>query len=691
MIKKVMRSASLTFQERNASDLDDSQFQKAVPINPSDPYSPWQRVDNVRPCIADKCDIVSDLVDIICGDFKTHDAIGYRKIIGKTATKTGNGPMIVKKDLSDVMTWFTNKDMRQMVDRLARGLVMHGVKQGDRVVLFMETRMEWLLTFFAVMKIGGSVATLYATLGEEGIVHAINELEASHLITSNDLLTKLKKLRPQLNHLNKVFYIPDVVNSIVEPCSVTSIEQTDLVSYNDLLRIGSALAGDFDAQVSPEDLAVIMYTSGSTGIPKGVMLTHKNLLEAVKVFNSGFPMRPGVTYISYLPLAHIFELCSSMYAFCVKAKIGYASPLTLLSTSPGLAKRSTCDMEVLKPTVMIGVPLVLDRIRKGIDAQLNSKGRLFNAIFRKVLAYKKKRDTDNIPTPLIDNLIMKKIRNAFGGNLEHFVCGGAPISQETLDFAKTFLGVTVYNGYGATETCAIASVTQKFETTKSTCGCPQPGCQIKLTDWEEGGYRVTDKPNPRGEIIIKSKATSAGYFKRDDLTAESFVKDPDGSYWFITGDIGEILPNGSIRIVDRKKDLVKLQMGEYISLGKVEAELKCCPVIENICVLANGNYNYTIAIVSPNPNTLQTYAKTAKLKDLTVEQLCSNADVQDAVLKEIAAFGKSVGLSKFEIPTKIKLAHETWTPDSGLVTAALKIRRKQIEDFYKDDISIMYS
>ena len=244
--------------------------------------------------------------------------------------------------------------------------------------------------------------------------------------------------------------------------------------------------------------------------------------------------------------------------------------------------------------------------------------------------------------------------------MEHFVCGGAPISQETLDFAKTFLGVTCYNGYGATETCAIASVTQKAETTRATCGCPQPGVQIKLTDWEEGGYRVTDKPNPRGEIIIKSKANSSGYFKRDDLTKESFVQDPDGSYWFITGDIGEILPNGAIRIVDRKKDLVKLQMGEYISLGKVEAELKCCPFVENICVLANGNYNYTIAIIAPNPVALKAFAKVAKLKDCSLEELCSNADVMNAVIKEIAVFGKSAGLSKFEIPSKIKLASQTW-------------------------------
>ena len=715
MIKKVMRSASITFQDRNQPVIieeDDIGFQPARQLDPNDPYSPWQRVDSAKPCILDKCDIIPDLVDLICGDFKTRDVIGYRSILEKSSVKTATAT-IVTKSLSPNMTWITNKEMMNMIDDLGRGMIDQGIKKGDRVVLFMETRMEWLLTFFALLKIGASIGTLYATLGEEGIVHAMNELGSTHVITSNDLLPKMKKLQPELKHVQKVIFVPDVIRDEIESCSITSLgSEIQLVSYNDVLRIGSKSRlsssnsngvettattspvdfADINSNMSPHDTAVIMYTSGSTGIPKGVVLTHKNVLQAVKILKAGFPMSTGITYISYLPLAHIFELCCSLYAFVQRARIGYASPLTLLSTSPGLIKPSICDMEVLKPHLMIGVPLVLDRIRKGIDAQLNSKGRLFNAIFRKVMAYKKRKDTDNIPTPVIDALIMKKIRNAFGGNLKVFVCGGAPISQETLDFAKTFLGVTCYNGYGTTETCATACVTQKSETTRGTCGCPEPGVQIKLQDWEEGGYRVTDQPNPRGEIIIKSAANSSGYFERDDLTKESFIKDPvDGNYWFVTGDVGEILPNGSLKIIDRKKDLVKLQMGEYISLGKVEAELKCCPIVDNICVFANGNFNYTIAILVPNATALHSYAKTCNVKDATYEQLCNNREIVSMIQKDLTTFGKTAGLSKFEIPTKIKLASEPWTPDSGLVTAALKIRRKPIADFYKDDIDIMYS
>ena len=170
MIKKVMRSASITFQDRNPLSVvspDDAKFQPAVPADPADPYSMWQRVDSLRPCVVDKCDIVPDLIDIICSDFKTTETMGFRKILSKTAAMANN-TSIVKKDLADVITWFTNKDIKHVVDHIARGMILHGVKQGDRVVLFMETRIEWLLTFFAIMKIGGSVRNTLRNAGRGG-------------------------------------------------------------------------------------------------------------------------------------------------------------------------------------------------------------------------------------------------------------------------------------------------------------------------------------------------------------------------------------------------------------------------------------------------------------------------------------------------------------------------------------------
>ena len=187
--------------------------------------------------------------------------------------------------------------------------------------------------------------------------------------------------------------------------------------------------------------------------------------------------------------------------------------------------------------------------------------------------------------------------------------------------------------------------------------------------------------------MIKSKGVSRGYYNRDDLTEEAFEQDADGNYWFKTGDIGEFQPNGCLKIIDRKKFLVKLQLGEYVSPGRVEAELKCCPIVDNMCLFADANKNHTVAIVIPNESALQLMTGTNE----SLEDLCNDTRVTELALHQITNWGVRAKLEKFEIPRRIKLVAETWTPDSGLVTAALKIRRQQVKDFYKDAIDELFS
>lgn len=215
-------------------------------------------------------------------------------------------------------------------------------------------------------------------------------------------------------------------------------------------------------------------------------------------------------------------------------------------------------------------------------------------------------------------------------------------------------------------------------------------CDIKLINWDEGNYRVTNRPNPQGEIIIGGDNVSLGYYKHPELTAESFYEE-DGKRWFKTGDVGEFLPDGNLKIIDRKKDLVKLQHGEYISLGKVEALLKNCAYVDNVCVYADSLKSSCVALISPSEKAIIDLANSIGIKSEDYEQICADPKIVKLVHTEIKTHAAQNGLVKFEIPAAITLCKDVWTPDSGLVTAAFKIRRKQLLDHYQNELKRMYT
>ena len=282
-------------------------------------------------------------------------------------------------------------------------------------------------------------------------------------------------------------------------------------------------------------------------------------------------------------------------------------------------------------------------------------------------------------------------------------------------------------GYGLTESCACCTIMDSDDNSTSRTGPPLQGVLVKLIDWDEGNYRVTDNP-PRGiyflfsmnqimradlfetiwvltswptliiflllsfegEVVIGGGNVALGYYKLPDKTKEDFFTDDTGRRWFRTGDIGEMAPDGTLKIVDRKKDLVKLNHGEYVSLGKVESELKTCPLIENICVYGDASQPYCIALVVPDRNKLTTLAEKIGLGHYSFEELCTNETITSSMLKEISQHGRKAGLEKFELPGAITLCNELWTPESGLVTAAFKLKRKPIQDYYHKDLKRMY-
>eukprot|EP00092_Neocalanus_flemingeri_P058794 GFUD01070172.1.p1 GENE.GFUD01070172.1~~GFUD01070172.1.p1 ORF type:complete len:453 (-),score=135.43 GFUD01070172.1:950-2260(-) len=433
-----------------------------------------------------------------------------------------------------------------------------------------------------------------------------------------------------------------------------------------------------------------MYTSGSTGVPKGVVLTHGNITKALSGFLYNLNPLPDDMYIAYLPLAHVLELIGETMCIVWGTGVGYSHPNTLTDKSTMVKRGHKGDASVLKPTIMFCVPLILDRIYKGVTENIRKKGVFVSALMDFCIKYKLNCTRRGEVTPIMDKLIFRSIRLLVGGRVRAILAGGAPLSEDTHDYLRTVLGAIILQGYGLTETSACGAIMSFEENSTGRVGPPVQGVHIRLVNWEEGNYKVTDKPWPRGEIYIGGANVAQGYYKNKDKTEEEFFTDEEDRRWFKTGDVGQIEGDGTLRIIDRKKDLVKLQFGEYVSLGKVESVLKGCPVVANVCIFGESSKSYVVAVICPVKEILIEIAKKFGKEEMNWEDMMVDKDLTGAVLREVINHGKGARLEKFEVPGAVTLTGIEWTPETGLVTAALKLKRKPLVDHYKADNDRMY-
>jgi long-chain acyl-CoA synthetase len=449
-------------------------------------------------------------------------------------------------------------------------------------------------------------------------------------------------------------------------------------------------------QIGEDDIALIMYTSGTSGIPKGVMYSQKVLREALKLgwslFSDRIPMQPfsdptDKCHLAYLPLAHIFEFTMQHLFLTTGGHIGYGSPFTAFTNGIGLMDETLSDCESLNPTSTAAVPLVLERMKSSILQQIQKKPAVLQRLFRFGVNYKYFWNRHGFSTPITDKVLFSKTSQIFGRRLKCLCLGGAAVSQDTHRFMRSVLNTCISQGLGATETFATASAQDRYSY-DSSIGYPWPGIKFQLRDWDEGGYKVTDKPHARGELLIGGKHIALGYFQKPDETAESFKSDPrDPDYrWFMTGDIVEVDECGSFKIVDRKADLIKLMNGEFMALGRIEALLKTCNLIENVFVYGNSLSAFLVAIIVPNAGQLLNLAKQAdpSLAASKLPELCANPVITSKVMDAIRVAAKAVKLKDIEIPKRILLVDDEWTPDNGLITASLKTRRKQLQLKYSE-------
>jgi len=625
--------------------------------------------------------------------YKDKKLLGTRDILGEEDEVQPNGKMFKKLEMGDYR-WMSYEDVDTMADNFGRGLRVLGLTPGNNVCLYADTRAEWMVAAQASFKQSFPVVTIYTNLGEEAVVYGLEETQSEVIITSHELLPKFKKI---LN-LGK-----DAVKTIVymeNPIKKTDVtgfrDNVRIISFWDVLSLGKKTTNNNLIDVSaepvapkPETPAIIMYTSGSTGTPKGVVLTHANMVKTLSGFLYNLNPLPDDMYIAYLPLAHVLELIGESMMVVWGVGVGYSHPNTLTDKSTMVKRGQKGDASVLKPTIMFCVPLILDRIYKGVTENIKKKGSFVEELMNFCIKYKLECTRRGEKTPIMDKLMFRSIRLLVGGRVRAILSGGAPLSEDTHDYLRAVLGVVLLQGYGLTETCACGAIMSFEENSAGKVGPPVQGVNIRLVNWEEGNYRVTDKPWPRGEIYIGGPNVAQGYYKNEAKTEEEFF-DENERRWFKTGDIGQMEGDGTLRIIDRKKDLVKLQFGEYVSLGKVESVLKGCPVVSNVCIFGNSSKSYVVAVVCPVKEILTEIARKFGKEEMEFEEMVRDKDVTGAVLREIVNHGKKSRLEKFEIPGAITLTSIEWTPDTGLTTAAMKLKRKPLVDYYASDIDRMY-
>ncbi|XP_070685559.1 long-chain-fatty-acid--CoA ligase 3a isoform X2 [Pempheris klunzingeri] len=659
---------------------------RSVLGRPEGPYRAVKAAKRLVTSLHPGMDTLDKMFEYAAVRFPHRDCLGTREVISEEDERQINGKVFKKVVLGEYL-WLSYEEVHTAASQLGSGLTSLGQRPKNTIAIFCETRAEWIIAAQACFMYNFPLVTLYSTLGGPAIAHGLNETQVTHIITSRELLeTRLKAILIEVPRLQHIIVVDNT------PTSWPGYPRG--ISVHNMAAVQNLGARPENArerkQPLPSDIAVIMYTSGSTGIPKGVMISHSNIIAGITGMAERIPnLCEEDTYIGYLPLAHVLELSAELVCVAHGCRIGYSSPQTLADQSTKIKKGSKGDTSVLQPTLMAAVPEIMDRIYKNVMTKVEEMNCVQRTLFILAYNYKLEQLTKGYSTPLCDKLVFRKVRSLLGGRTRVLLSGGAPLSAATQRFMNVCFCCPVGQGYGLTETCGAGTISELWDYSTGRVGGPLVCCEIKLKDWVEGGYRSTDKPHPRGEILIGGPNVTMGYYKNEAKNQEDFFVDEDGQRWFCTGDIGKFHEDGCLKIIDRKKDLVKLQAGEYVSLGKVEAMLKNCPLVDNICAYANSDETYVIGFVVPNQKHLLALADQYGIRG-SLEELCNSKAMEELALKSITEAALAAQLERFEIPRKICLSPDPWTPETGLVTDAFKLKRKELKTHYQDDIERMY-
>ncbi|KAH6560181.1 hypothetical protein BASA60_000380 [Batrachochytrium salamandrivorans] len=602
-----------------------------------------------------------------------------------SVSESGNKPFLGRRVMTNGVAgpyvWESYNEVMQRIKGLGAGLVKRGMGENVNVGLFSINRPEWVIAEHACYMYGAITIPLYDTLGEEAIEYIVGLTNCSIVVATSDKAMILVKMAQKIPDVKLIVIMDEASDAFIAEGNAAGIQ---IVNMKAVESEGHA-APLPPVSINKDTVATICFTSGTTGLPKGVVLTHQNILA----FNTGARIFmdaksiPVISsddvHISYLPLAHIFERIIHCVVIYSGASIGFYQGDTL---------KLLDDVAELRPTLFVSVPRLYNRIFDKVFASIKKAGGISARVFNHAYATKKKNLKLGQTTHMIwDPLVFAKIRAKLGGRVRWMLSGAAPISPDVVDFMRICFMCEFTEGYGQTETTGGASCTLGEDISSGHIGVPMPHCEIKLVDVPDLNYSSEDKPSPRGEICIRGSCVFRGYYKAPEKTAE--VLDADG--WCHTGDIGMWDTQGRLRIIDRVKHIFKLSQGEYIAPEKIEMVYHQHEIVAQAFVYGDSLQSTVIAVVVPDEDSFGPWAKEHGATSETFADMCKEVAIKKAVLKELADFGKSHGLKGFENIKNVYLDSVQFSPANNLLSPTFKLKRHEAKKLYQQQITEMYS
>jgi long-chain acyl-CoA synthetase len=548
-------------------------------------------------------------------------------------------------------------ELRARVITLARALEAWGIAKGDRVAILSENRPEWAFVDFAALLLGVVDVPIYPTLTAEQIAYMLKDSGARiAFVSTRDQLAKLLSIREK-TALEKIVVMDEVATTAPSVVPMPALQHSPQAGQETEIEARAR-------RLQPDDLATIIYTSGTTGTPKGAMLTHGNIAANVMYSLAPFPVVAGDVYISFLPLCHIFARHVDYAMFVHGLTLAYC---------PQLENLPQAFVEV-RPTFEITVPRVLEKTQQKVSERASKGLKRHIANWAMQVGRKHMAEVVDGKRPrsfawqLADALVFSKIRAGFGGRVEYFISGGAPLGIALGEWCAS-AGICVFEGYGLTETSPVISVNTPEHHKLGTVGRALPNVECRLAE--------------DGELLVRGPSVFKGYWNLPEETRTAFV---DG--WFKTGDIASIDGDGYLSILDRKKDLIKTSAGKFIAPQPLENSLKMNPLVSHAAVLGDRR-NFPAVLIAPNFPLLEDWAATNGIGFASRHELIAQPKVQ--ALYEDIIEQLNCGLAQYEKLKRVLLVADEFSIQTGELTPSMKLRRRAVEQKYKTQIDAMYA